>query len=38
VENHEIIGRITEHDIARAVAAGLDPATTPVKHVMKVEE
>jgi len=38
VENNEIIGRITEHDIARAVAAGMDPATTPVKHAMKQGE
>ena len=38
VENHEIIGRITNDDIARAVAAGLNPATTPVKHAMQQGE
>ena len=35
VENNELIGRINDGDIARAVAAGMDPRITPVKHVMK---
>ena len=35
VEDNEVIGRIHDGDIARAVAAGLDPRITPVKHVME---
>ncbi len=34
VENNEIIGRITNRDIAQAVSAGLNPTTTPVKQAM----
>ncbi len=38
VENRKIVGRITEQDVARAIAAGMNPATTPVKQAMRVEE
>jgi CBS domain-containing protein len=34
VEDKEIIGAITDRDIARAVAAGLNLTTTPVKYAM----
>jgi CBS domain-containing protein len=34
VENNEIVGRITDRDIARAVSAGMSPTTTPVKYAM----
>jgi CBS domain-containing protein len=34
VEDNEIIGAITDRDIAGAVSAGLDLATTPVKYAM----
>ncbi len=34
VEDNEIIGAITGRDIAGAVSAGLNPATTPVKYAM----
>ncbi|MCL5282472.1 MAG: CBS domain-containing protein [Planctomycetes bacterium] len=34
VEDNEIIGAITDCDIARAVSAGLNLTTTPVKYAM----
>jgi CBS domain-containing protein len=34
VEDKEIIGTITDRDIAGAVSAGLNLATTPVKYAM----
>jgi CBS domain-containing protein len=34
VEDNEIIGTITDRDIARAVSTGLSLTTTPVKHAM----
>lgn len=34
VENNEIVGRITDRDIARATSAGMSPTTTPVKYAM----
>jgi CBS domain-containing protein len=34
VEDNEIIGAITDRDIAGAVAAGLNLTTTPVKYAM----
>ncbi len=34
VEDKEIIGTITDRDIARAVSAGLNLTTTPVKYAM----
>jgi CBS domain-containing protein len=34
VEDNEIVGLITDRDIARAVSAGMSPTTTPVKHAM----
>lgn len=38
VENNTIVGRIAKTDVTQAVAAGRDPATTPVKYAMRVEE
>jgi predicted transcriptional regulator len=37
VENHRIVGRITQREIAHAVSAGWNPRTTPVKYVLKIE-
>jgi len=35
VEYNKIVGTITDHDIiVRAVSAGMDPKTTPVKYAM----
>ena len=34
VEDNEIIGAITDRDIAGATAAGMDLTTTPVKYAM----
>jgi len=34
VEDNEIIGAITDRDIAGAVSAGLNLTTTPVKYAM----
>ncbi len=34
VEDNETIGAITDCDVARAVAAGLNLTTTPVKYAM----
>jgi CBS domain-containing protein len=34
IENNDIVGRITDHDIAGAVLAGMSPTTTPVKYAM----
>lgn len=34
VENNEIVGMVTDRAIARAVSAGMDPSTTPVKYAM----
>jgi CBS domain-containing protein len=36
VEDNEIIGAITDRDIAQAVSAGLNLTTTPVKYAMTV--
>lgn len=36
VQDNEIIGAITERDVAGAVSAGLNPKTTPVKYAMTV--
>jgi CBS domain-containing protein len=36
IENNEIIGRITDRDIARAVSAGMSPTTTPVKYALTI--
>src|SRR5271156_6192358 len=37
-ENHSVVGMLTDRDITvRAVAAGLDPATTKVRDVMSDE-
>jgi CBS domain-containing protein len=33
-DQHELVGIITERDITRAVARGLDPATTRVEEMM----
>jgi len=38
VENQEIIGTISDRDIIKAVAAGMDPRTTPVKYAMKADQ
>ena len=35
LENRRIIGRITERDLAQAIAAGLPPTTTPVKCALR---
>jgi CBS domain-containing protein len=37
VEDHEIIGAITDRDVARAASAGLNLTTTPVKYAMTLE-
>jgi len=37
LENRRIAGRITECDVARLVAAGLDPTTTAVKYALKAD-
>ena len=34
VEDNEIIGIITDHDVARVVSAGMNLTTTPVKYAM----
>ena len=34
VDQHELLGVITERDITRAVARGLDPTHTPVSEAM----
>jgi CBS domain-containing protein len=37
-ENHSVVGMVTDRDITlRAVASGLDPATTAVRDVMSEE-
>ena len=37
-ENHSVVGMVTDRDITlRAVASGLDPATTAVRDVMSDE-
>jgi CBS domain-containing protein len=38
VEDKEIIGTITDRDITRAVSAGLNLTTTPVKYAMTLGE
>ncbi len=37
VEDNETIGTITDGDVARAVAAGLNLTTTPVKYAMTLD-
>jgi len=34
VEDNETVGTVTDHAIARAVAAGMNPRTTPVKYAL----
>jgi CBS domain-containing protein len=38
IENHQIVGVITDRDLAvKAAAAGLDPTTTPIREVMTTD-
>ena len=34
IEDNEVVGTITDRDIAAAISAGMNPTTTPVKYAM----